>query len=683
MRENLQEANDFADNRHQSVCRIMLADFKDGKWSEYLGAPYWVYDDNNMACREDLSIEPVEDDIESFDGSVQRAIPDDHIFEEVHQNPNQQSQLPLGSVAPPGPRPMTPPPNPFGHVVTRAGRVVNLPECYGFENQGPDVTMYDKPPRPPTPENRPLEGLEGSQWANSSVLLIDEPKTYRQAKVSPQWSDLKKAMDDEIKSLKENDVWNVIPELVGRKIVASQWVFKAKGNAQGEIERYTVWLVAKGFSQILCQDYDDIFAPIVRYDSLRLLLAISACKGWRPTQLDFKTAFQYVILTEEVYMDLLEGSRLNEMVVKLKRCIYGLKQFPREWYYWLIEYLQPFGFAVTACDPCVLVHESGTIFLAIYVDDITVFGATGELKEQTTNMLKTEFKVNDMGELNWLLGIQINFTDDGFTLWQTTFIVEIPNRFLMPDFYPVSTPIDPNHRLKAIEVDEQSTDRTSYQQIIGSLMYLVTGTWPDLAYTITHLSQFNSSPWIIHLTAVQWVLRYLQGTKDRHLFYPWNNQLKMTAYTDASQGNCLDTRWSYSGYIFQLRQATISWRCRKQQSVATSTCEAEYIALAMTRNYHFWLNRGSQELLKIDILTALFCDINATIDVAYNAKLNDRSKHIDVTYHFTREQIDQGNVSVMSVPSAENLADFVQREWGDMLTTVYVQKYLDQSEKGY
>ena len=128
-------------------------------------------------------------------------------------------------------------------------------------------------------------------------------------------------------------------------------------------------------------------------------------------------------------MDLPEGSRLDGMVAKFKRCIYGLKQSPREWYYRLVDYLGPFGFAMTAGDPCVLVHESGDFFLAIYVDDITLFGATGELEEQTINVLKTEFKVNYMGELNWLLRIQITFTDDGITLSQTTFIDKILNRF--------------------------------------------------------------------------------------------------------------------------------------------------------------------------------------------------------------------------------------------------------------
>jgi len=251
------------------------------------------------------------------------------------------------------------------------------------------------------------------------------------------------------------------------------------------------------------------------------------------------------------------------MVAKLKRCIYGLKQSLREWYYRWVKYLRPFGFVITAWDPWVLVLEWGDLTLALYVDDITLFGATAELKEQTINELNTEFKVNDMGELNWLLGIQITFTDGGITLSWTTFIDQILNRISMQVCKPVSTPIDWNHQLRAIEDRDERTDATTYQQIIGSLMYVVTGTRPDLAYTITHLSQFNSSPTIKHLMAAKRVLRYLQGTKDRDLFFPWNNQLKMTAYMDASYGNCLDTWWRFSRHIFQIGDARISWRCRK------------------------------------------------------------------------------------------------------------------------
>jgi len=168
------------------------------------------------------------------------------------------------------------------------------------------------------------------------------------------------------------------------------------------------------------------------------------------------------------------------------------------------------------------------------VDNITLFGATGELKEQTINVLKTEFKVNDMGEIIWFRGIQITFTDDGIISSQRTLIDKILNRFSMRDCKPVSTPIYSNYELKAIEDEDERTDATASQQILGSLIYLVTGTRPDLLYTITHLFQFNSSPSTKRQTAAKRVLRYLQGTKDKHLFYGWNNTFTITAYTDAS-----------------------------------------------------------------------------------------------------------------------------------------------------
>jgi len=202
------------------------------------------------------------------------------------------------------------------------------------------------------------------------------------------------------------------------------------------------------------------------------------------------------------------------MVPKSKRCIYRLKQSPRGWCYQSIENLGPFAFVTTAWDPCVLAHESGNHFLTIYVNDITFFGATGNLREQTIDVLKTEFKVIDIGELNWLLAIQRTFTKVGITQSQLTFINKIPNHLSMQDWKPVSPPIDPNHWFRAIEVDEQCTDTTAYQQIIRSEMYLLTGTRPDLAYSITHRSQFHASPSITHHTAPNQVLRYVQGTKD-------------------------------------------------------------------------------------------------------------------------------------------------------------------------
>src|SRR5690606_25365898 len=136
-----------------------------------------------------------------------------------------------------------------------------------------------------------------------------------------------------------------VPKPTNRKIVDCKWVYKVKTDANGNLERYKARLVARGFTQVPGQDFDEIFSPVVRFDSMRLLLAISASKRWKPRQLDVKMAFLYGFLKEEVYMQLPEGSRENGKCALLQRCIYGLKQSSREWYFRLVSYLMPYGFA--------------------------------------------------------------------------------------------------------------------------------------------------------------------------------------------------------------------------------------------------------------------------------------------------------------------------------------------------
>lgn len=292
--------------------------------------------------------------------------------------------------------------------------------------------------------------LATEEVAMLSVLDITEPKMYNAAKHSDNWSEWKVAVDAEIEALKENHVWDVVLRPQNRKVIGGKWVFKAKGNAEGDVERFKARYVAQGFSQIQGLDYDKLFAPVARYDSVRLLLAISAHNKWMPRQLDIKTAFLYGVLKEEVYMELPEGHKVENCVAKLNRCIYGLKQSPREWYFRLINFLHPYGSTSSSFDPCVMIHKSGHLYIAIYVDNISLFGEQGELLDQTVALLKSEFKVNDMGNLHWLLGIQISYSQKGIELSQTAYVDKILSRFAMQDCNSVSTPLDRILQLKKI-----------------------------------------------------------------------------------------------------------------------------------------------------------------------------------------------------------------------------------------
>jgi hypothetical protein len=187
-------------------------------------------------------------------------------------------------------------------------------------------------------------------------------------------------------------------------------------------------------------------------------------------------------------------------------------------------------------------------------------------------------------------------------------------------------------------------------------MYLVTGTRPDLAHTVSLLSQFSSCPTEAHLTAVKHTLRYLNKTKDWTLFYPANEPLVLEGYADADYAACLDTRRSFSGYVFRLGKSVISWRSRKQTSVSTSTTESEYVALSLACRQMQWFQKAFADL-RIDVQCALRCDNTGAISIAENDQVNDRTKHIDIHYHKVREEYRKGTFELLYVPSGQNLAD--------------------------
>jgi len=411
-----------------------------------------------------------------------------------------------------------------------------------------------------------------------------ELTTYKQAVTGPHADKWVEGIKAELDALHSNNTWSVVPIPAGRKIVGSKWIFKLKHDADGVVNRHKARLVAQGFTQQPGLDFDEIFAPVVRYDSLRILIALTAHFRWRPQQLDIKAAFLYGVLQEEIYMQLPEGSSEEGKCAKLNKCIYGLKQSPREWYYRLVAFLTPFGFVVSSFDPCVLIyHQNGIIFfLAVYVDDISLFGSTGPFMDHVKNLLKGEFKVTDMGDLHWLLGIRIEYDNDAIRLSQTAYIDTILKRFGLENANPVSYPLDRIHDLsKDSGNNSEGVDIKAYQQIIGSLMYTVTGTRPDLTYTVNRLSQFLSKPTKRHMGAAKHVLRYLKGTRSLKLTYPLGKPLILQGFTDSDYAGCPDTRRSTSGYVFKLADCTIAWRSRKQRSVATSSTEAEYMALSL------------------------------------------------------------------------------------------------------
>jgi len=543
------------------------------------------------------------------------------------------------------------------------------------------------PPRPESPvipgsfvepEPRPLrrsqrERRAPDRYGYISTVLPNEPKTYHQAIKGIDADLWKMAMEEEMESLRKNDTWEEVDQ-PARKIVDSKWVFKVKLKADGTVERYKARVVGKGFSQQPGVDYDETYAPVARYDSFRLLTAIAAWHGWIPQQMDVKSAFLYGILKETIYMRLPEGYQTPGKVAKLRKCIYGLKQSAREWYACLTALLRELGFVETNFDPCVFVHQPESTFLSIYVDDTTIFGPKTQFLADVKRQLGQRFDCKDLGDARFILGLELKYTANGISISQQSYIERILERFGMSDSRPVATPLDPNMPLRKSEPGTELADISEYQRIIGSLMYAVTGTRPDLAHTVTLLSQFSSAPNQVHLQAAKRVLRYLRGTTDWDLHYPRGPEstpLGLTCYSDSSYASNLDDRRSFSGYVARLGEASISWASKKQKSVAVSTTEAEYMAMSTASRHLTWLQRAMAELKQTTIpgtvatknhdIDYLLGDNQGALELARNHRISERTKHIDVHYHHVREQLHAGSYGLRYVPTEDNLADLLTK----------------------
>ena len=241
----------------------------------------------------------------------------------------------------------------------------------------------------------------------------EDPSTVDEARSSPEKVKWEKAMEREMESLHSNDVWELVEPPSNRKIVGSKWIFKRKVDANGIVECYKVRLVAQGCTQEFGLDYEETFSPVVRFESIRSVVALGAQHKLQLHQMDVSTAFLHGELSEEVYMRQPEGfieQGKEHLVCHLKRSIYELKQSPRCWNHALDSQLKEMEFKQTSSDPCLYVHidsEGVTFFAAVYVDEIVLGGRSKAEMNAVKNELSQKFEMKDLGPLHHFLGVKI------------------------------------------------------------------------------------------------------------------------------------------------------------------------------------------------------------------------------------------------------------------------------------
>jgi len=489
-----------------------------------------------------------------------------------------------------------------------------------------------------------------------------EPQSVEEAMAQPEWPKWKEAMDKEIGQHEKLGTYRRVELPEGRKPITCKWVFRIKRNAEGKITQFKARLVARGYAQIPGIDYDETFSPVMRTETLRLLCAIATHLGLKIHVVDAVGAYLNGTLEEEIYMTQPPGyDDLSSKFLLLILSIYGLKQAGRTWNTKLNADFIDLGFKRLSSDQCVYFRQSDDKIeiIAVHVDDMALFTTDDTAMDILKKQLASKFEISDLGPIKQMVGYE--FTRDEsrrlMKVSQTQYISRVLEKFGMADSTPVKTPLDANVKLEKTPEGE-SHDIPAYRHAIGSLMYAATGTRPDIAFAVQHLSQFSSNPSPAHWTAIKRVLCYLNGTKNLGIIYGLDDNFDPTGYADADWGSNPIDRKSISGYTYLVAGGPVSWRSKKQPTIALSTMEAEYQAASLATREAAWLRHLYEEIgSPSPNPTTLNLDNRSAIDFAKNSGFHARSKHIDIQHHFVREKIVSNEIVVFHCPSAENIAD--------------------------
>jgi hypothetical protein len=504
----------------------------------------------------------------------------------------------------------------------------------------------------------------------------DEPRDWDDAqRRSPsEAAEWKTAFEDEAKSLKDMGVYVLIPRSEvpeGAKIRRCKAVLRNKLDENGNLARRKVRFVFKGYEQEYGKDYTSTTSPTARMESWRILLHIAAALGWDAQQIDVKTAFLYGLLPDDEvqYMEQPKGFEeegKETWVWKLQRGIYGMKQAGRIWNKTMNDAMLSWGFTRLACESCIYYRKnaSGIVISAVHVDDFLSVADPPSENAAFKAQMKQIWTISDLGEARFCVGIAISRDKEARTvsLSQTALIDRVVTQFGQQDAYPMKTPMDPGLKLRrpsdVAPSDQAELSKYPYRSLVGCLLYLSVASRPDITYAVQQLSQFLDSYSYAHWNAAIRVVRYLKGTRNLKLVLGGGNPISLVGFTDSDWANCLDTRRSVGGYSFTLGSGVVSWTTRKQKTVASSSCEAEYTAAYECGKEAIWLRMLLSGIgFAPSGPTSILCDNNAAINLSEDPSLHQRVKHVDIKYHFLRERVHSGELKLSYVNTHHNLAD--------------------------
>lgn len=499
----------------------------------------------------------------------------------------------------------------------------------------------------------------------ASKFVDDIPVSYPDIAQHPNAKEWYGAVSREIESIEENETWDVVDKPSNVRVLDSKWVFALKEHETQDNDKFKARLVVRGFNQDSNSfNYDEIYSPVARLSTIRTVLAIGNENKFRFDQLDVKTAFLNGELKDDVFMYPPEGvSVIQGKVLKLRKSLYGLKQAAKCWNDTFSNFLIELGFQRSLNDSCLYtLNKSGKfLYLCLYVDDILLASKDDCLINSTKEQLMKKFKIKDKGPVSHFLGLEIQYDRENgiMKIGQTKFAEKLLSKFNMSDCKSNSIPINPQLTLLQ---ETSSCSNKPYRELIGSIMYLMLGTRPDLSFCIHYFSRYQNKYsdelWIY----LKDVLKYIKGTVNLGLVYKCCNQEPiLTCYCDSDWASDKTDRKSVTGYLFNLYGNLLVWSTKKQKCISLSTTESELVALCSALTEGLWLQKLLQDLGIDTSKMLVYEDNQGCINIVKNPGNNRRVKHIDIKYHFICEQIQLKNIEIKYIESKQQIADILTK----------------------
>ncbi|GJT07633.1 putative ribonuclease H-like domain-containing protein [Tanacetum coccineum] len=459
------------------------------------------------------------------------------------------------------------------------------------------------------------------------------------------------------------EVGQFVP-LDGKIAIGTKWILKNKRDARGIVVRNKARLVAQGHRQEEGIDYDEVFAPVARIEAIRLFLAFASYMGFMVYQMDVKSAFLYGEIDEEVYVTQPKGfedPHFPKHVYKVVKALYGLHQAPRAWYARLSTFLLKHNYRRGTIDKTLFIKKDSRdiILVQVYVDDI-IFGSTKKAWcDEFEVLMKGEFEMSAMGELTFFLGLQVKQKPDGIFISQDKYVQDMLKKFDMESVRTATTPYEAS-KPKSKDEPDDAVNVHLYRSMIGSLMYL-TASRPDIMFAVSACSRHQVTPLTSHLNAVKKIFKYLKGQPKLGLWYPRDSPFVLEAYSDSDYAGSHGDRKSTTGGCQFLGRRLISWQCKKQTIVATSSTEAEYVAAANCCGQVLWVQNQMLDYGFNFMNTKFFIDNQSTICIVKNPVFHQRTKHIEIRHHFIRDANEKNLIQVLKIHTDENVADLLTK----------------------